>query len=447
MTRQERKKLRAERMANIQRHGALNASANLAEAHDTRFARRLVFIILATLAAVIVWAANTPVNEITSGNGVIQTRTLIERVEHPDGGLVTEILVVKGQRVTAGTRLMTFDTDSLFREMGKLRATQASLLAERSRIAFLLENKGIVPAFTEISELAPDELLFWAEQSYLAAQLDLIEAERQAIIAARAVLFARRENLGKEAALLKGRVERSRRGQSSGALARNAVEQIEREHLQMQRTLIDLDGEIAAQKNAIDTSLLRRAELLTQRQREAALRRAEVEEKIVSVALSIAEVEARIDRADVVATVSGTVMDIGASNPREIIAPGDLIAQIVPDGSAVEAEVEISADRIGNVEVGMEARLKVLSYDFTRFGEIVGQVAGISPSSFENETGETVFRVTVALPRNGENAELIGRPVRPGMTVTADILTDSKKVLTYLLKPLRVLGDRAFSEA
>jgi hypothetical protein len=33
------------------------------------------------------------------------------------------------------------------------------------------------------------------------------------------------------------------------------------------------------------------------------------------------------------------------------------------------------------------------------------------------------------------------------MTVTADILSDSKKVLSYLLKPLRALGDKAFTEA
>ena len=214
----------------------------------------------------------------------------------------------------------------------------------------------------------------------------------------------------------------------------------------MQRALIDLSGEIAAQVNGIETNGLRRTELLTQRQREAALRRAEVEEKIVNVALSIAEVEARLERAEVVAHVTGTIMELAVSNPNEIVSPGDPIAEIIPDGSAVEAEVEISADRIGHVDIGMEARLKVLSYDFTRFGEIVGHVAAISPSSFENETGETVFRVTVALPRNGENAELTGRPIRPGMTVTADILTDSKKVLTYLLKPLRVLGDRAFLE-
>ncbi len=447
MTRREKKKQRAIRQLNIRRHGALNANANLPEAHDTRFARHLVFIILATLGAAIVWAGNTPVNEIASGSGVIQTRTLAERVEHRDGGVVTNILVKKGQRVIAGTPILTFDTSTLERELGKLRASQVALQAERNRIAFLLENKGVIPDFDTLSDLEPDELLFWVEQSYLVAQLDLIEAEAQAIRTTKTILRARRENLSKEASLLEGRMMRSQRGEKTGAVARNSVEQIEREFLQVQRALLELDGDITAQGNALETNLLQKAELLASRQRDAALRSAEIQEQIVNVALSVAEIEARIDRSEVFATVTGTIMELAVANPREIIAPGDLIAEIVPDGSAVEAEVEISADRIGNVEVGMEARLKILSYDFTRFGEVVGRVAAISPSSFETETGQTVFRVTVALPDEGEDATLIGRPIRPGMTVTADILTDSKKVLTYILKPLRVLGDRAFSEA
>ena len=438
---------RAVRRMNLRRHAALSASAHLPEAHDTRFARRLIYTLLATLIAIIIWAANTPVNEVTTGSGVIQTLTLAERVEHPDGGIVAEVHVTKGQRVLAGTPLVTFDTGSLMREMGKLRASQTALLAERSRIAFLLQDKGEIPDFETLDDLDPSELLFWAEQSYLDAQLDLIASERQAILATIAVLDARQGNLAEEAALLKARLERSRRGQSTGALARNAVEAIEREFLQLERTRIEVAGDITAQRNALNSSDLQRSELLAKRQREAALRRAEVEEKLVSTALSIAEVEARLTRAEVTATVAGTIMELAVANPREVIAPGDLIVEIVPDGSALEAEIEISADRIGNIDIGMEARLKVLSYDFTRFGEIVGHVAAISPSSFETEKGDTMYRVTLALPNDGEGVALTGRPVRPGMTVTADILTDSKKVLTYLLKPLRVLGDRAFSEA
>lgn len=432
---------------NLQRHGALSASASLPEAHDTRYARRLIHTILAIVLIMLIWAGSTPVDEVTTGHGTIQTRTLAEQVEHPDGGIVAEIDVEKGQRITAGAPLLRFDTGALEREMGKLRASQTSLVAERDRIAFLLEHKGAIPEFQTLDELDPSELLFWAEQTYLKAQLDVIASKQSAIDAAIAVLQAREANLTQETNLLQSRVERLRKGQQSGALARNDVERVEREFLQLERTKLEVQGDIAAQRSARDASDLQRAELLAKRQHEAALRRAEIEEKIVNVALSIAEIETRIARAQVVATVTGTIMELAVSNPREVVGPGDLIVQIIPDGSAIEAEIEISADQIGNVDVGMEARLKVLSYDFTRFGEIVGRVADISPSSFETEAGETMFRVTIALPNDGDGVALTGRPVRPGMTVTADILTDSKKILTYLLKPLRVLGDRAFSEA
>ncbi len=447
MTWRTDRKIRAERRKNLQQHGDLSASASLPEAHDTRYARRLIYTVLATALAILFWAGNTPVNEITSGHGTVQTRTLAERVEHPDGGIVADIHVEKGQRVISGTPLLRFDTGALERELGKLRASQTSLIADRDRISFLLEKKGAVPEFQTLDELAPNQLLFWAEQSYLDAQLDVIASRQQAIDTVIGVLQARAANLTEEANLLRARVERSRKGQSSGALARNSVEQIEREYLQLERARLELQGDIAAQRNAQDANDLQWAELLAKRQHEAALRRAEVEEKIVSVALSIAEIETRIARAQVVATVSGTIMELAVSNPQEVVGPGDLIVQIIPDGSAIQAEVEISADQIGNVDVGMTARLKVLSYDFTRFGEILGNVAAISPSSFETETGQTMFSVTIALPNDGENVALTGRTVRPGMTVTADILTDSKKILTYLLKPLRVLGDRAFSEA
>ena len=95
----------------------------------------------------------------------------------------------------------------------------------------------------------------------------------------------------------------------------------------------------------------------------------------------------------------------------------------------------------------MEARIKVATFDFAWFGTVTGHVASISPTSAENEQGETVYRVVLALPEEGRNLTLSGRALRPGMTVTADILGETKTVLAYLVKPLRSLHDRAFTES
>ncbi len=425
----------------------LSASGALPEAHEGRFAKALILTVVAALIALLLWAAITPVNEITSGRGVIKTRALSERVEHPDGGIISSINVVAGQEVSPGTRLMVFDTASLGREMEKLQASHDALEAERGRVIYVLEGKGHIPEFSSLSELTSEELLFWAEQSFVNAQLDLIDADSRAIHPAIDVLNARQSSMKRELEILQNRLDRNRSGQKSGVITLNTVELIEREFLQLQRAILEVDGEIASRRNALEANALRKTELQAKRNREAALRHSEIKEQIVKVQVTMVELDARIARATVTATISGTIMDMAVSNPGEVVAPGDLIAEIIPEQNSVEAEIEVSADRIGAVEVGMEARLKILSYDFTRYGEIVGKVAAVSPSSYQDDQGRNVFRVTIALPDGGETPHLANKPVLPGMTVTADILSDSKKVLSYLLKPLRALQDRAFTEA
>ena len=430
-----------------ERYANLDASGALPETHEGRFARALVWMIVAGLVALLAWASVTPVNEITTGRGTITTRASAERVEHPDGGVVSVVSTSAGARVNVGDSLLAFDTRTLEREMIKLQASYDTLFAERERIGLVLQGRRVDPASSTLGTLSPGEGLFWVEQALIDAQLDLIDADSSAIRPAIDILRARQASLTQERGILGERLVRTRSGQQSGVVALNTLETLEREVLQLERSILDVKGEIVGRESALAANELRKAELLASRNRDAAFRLAEVREQIVDVSETINEISARIERATVRATVAGTVMDITVSNPQEFVAPGEMIAEIIPDQNAVEAEIEVSADQIGAVEVGMPARLKILSYDFTRYGEIVGTVASVSPSSYLDELGNTVFRVTIALPDDGSAPRLGNRPVVPGMTVTADILSDSKKILTYLLKPLRAIGDRAFTEA
>ncbi len=232
-----------------------------------------------------------------------------------------------------------------------------------------------------------------------------------------------------------------------GLLSRNEAERLQQELLQSQRSALSLRADIAAQENELTRTQLRESELIAQRQRDAAQRLADIDSRIASARLTEEELKDRLARTVVRASVSGTVMSLAVSNPREVIGPGELIAEIVPADSVLQAQLEIPADRIGNVRVGMEARVKVLTYDFTRFGQLNGIVSEISPSSFINDAGQSMFRVTVDLPLEQPEFILDPAALAPGLTVTADVLVDERKVISYLLKPLRLLQDRAFSEA
>lgn len=106
--------------------------------------------------------------------------------------------------------------------------------------------------------------------------------------------------------------------------------------------------------------------------------------------------------------------------------------------------MRVKPSDIGNVQRGQRAELKVLAYDYSRYGTISGVVRSISAGTFQDEkTGEPYYKVRASLSRDyaGKNE---GRNLLvPGMTLTADILTDRTNLLMYLLGPIR----RGFGDA
>ena len=427
-------------------YAGLDQIADLPEQHDGRFTRRLIATIVLGLIVSVIWAAVTPVDEITIGSGVIKTQSNIVRVEHPYGGVIATLDIAAGQHVEAGARLLTIDSTSLERERETLLARKSVLDAEHRRVSFVLSGADRIEQVPASANISPEEQLFWAEQSFLSARLDIIAAEYDAIANRIGTLERRRNSMLREQILLNEQLERLSALVSRGSVRNSDVEATEREVHQIERAVLDLDGSILAERDALKANRLRQTELLAERKRDAAQRQAELTEKMVATEQTLAEINARLDRAVIVASISGTIQALSVSGADEVIGPGDLIAEIVPEGSPVEAEVEIGADKIGTIRPGQEARLKVSTYDFTRFGSIDGVVDAVSPTSFENEDGDTVYRITVKLPNGGENAALSGLPIRPGMVITADILSDQKTVLSYLLKPLREIRSGAFTE-
>ncbi|MEO0386137.1 MAG: HlyD family type I secretion periplasmic adaptor subunit [Pseudomonadota bacterium] len=424
----------------------LTATSALDEPHDKRLARATVAICAATVFAGFLWAAETPVDEITVGRGLILTQQQPERVEHPDGGVVAQILAQPGDDLAPGDTILTFDATTMTRELTTIRAQIDRLSDEADRLrAILREPKGRLPD-APIGSFDAPAAAFWAEQSYLAAQLDILAADR-ANIARRAETAAkRRANMQQEGLLLDRQFERTSALAELGTLRLTERDAVERERIQLQGNLLTLTAEAAEAEAALTENTLRRAELIAQRQRDAALRQTEIEEQLVGLSQNAAEIEARIARAVVRSEAGGRIQDLTVATRNEVVGAGELIAEVIAADSPLEAEVEVAADRIGAITPGMETRVKIMSYDFTRFGVVEGAVAAISPTSFVNPEGQVVFRVRVALADTGVDTRVAGQPVRPGMTVVADIKSGQKTVLGYLLKPLRALQDRALTE-
>jgi hemolysin D len=147
----------------------------------------------------------------------------------------------------------------------------------------------------------------------------------------------------------------------------------------------------------------------------------------------------------------GTVKDLATRTIGSVVAAGTVLMTLVPSNEPLRAEVWITHQDAGFVEVGQRAKLKLAAYPFQRFGMIDGQVQYVSPdasewpqasnverrrSDAEHVLPPTGYRILVSLAAPA--LEISGRYFRfsPGMEVTAEIHLGTRTILEYLLSPI-----------
>jgi HlyD family type I secretion membrane fusion protein len=145
-----------------------------------------------------------------------------------------------------------------------------------------------------------------------------------------------------------------------------------------------------------------------------------------------------LERLQLRSPVDGIVKSYTIKTIGGVIAPGSLVAEVVPIGQRLEAFTRVKPKDIGNVRLGQKVEVKVLAYDYSRYGTVSGKVEAISAGTFQDEkTGEPYYKVRVALDREYAGKKPGTNLLVPGMTLTADILTDRTTLLFYLLGPIR----------
>lgn len=434
------------------REEALSSSRLVGEERDGRHARAVIWTLLCGLVAFVTWASLTPVYEIVSGDGHIRPEGVATRIEHLDGGRVEAVAVAEGDVVARGDMLVRLAQGDLRAERAKSAARMEILDGEIGRHEALLELDlagGAAPRPRELlSGLDP---AFAEEIGYRLAQIEAIRARRAVTAAREAALGERRVKLAEELGILRAQAGRYAGATDPTVFTRREIEDLDREVIGLERAIAEVDGEILVLAATAAQTVSEEDELVASYRRDAAMRLGDLRERRVEVEQTLIQIDDRLERTVMRAPIGGTVGQIAIRGAGEIVGPGEIIMEIVPDAARLYAEVEVAADRIGGVARGQEASLKVLTYDYTRFGEIAAVVEQISPSSYADEDGRSVFRLRLSVLDEASAGHLgpFGPhgAISPGMTVIADIRSGRRTILSYLVRPARIAADRAFTEA
>ena len=148
------------------------------------------------------------------------------------------------------------------------------------------------------------------------------------------------------------------------------------------------------------------------------------------------------------APMSGIVKNVRYTTLGAVLKAGDELLQIVPSDDALIIEARVKPSDVAFLRHGLRANVKLDAYDYTLYGALKGEVIYISPDTLEEDLKrdeKPYYRVHIRTDSNVPNGQK-ALEVRPGMTASVEIITGSRTIANFVLKPLRRTVDEALHE-
>lgn len=426
-------------------------SLSAAAVHRTpRYLIAVVMIFALFLIAAILWMNWAKIDVVIRGAGKVSPASQVQNIQSLEGGIISEILVVEGQRVKIGQSLIKISDIAFSSSFEENRLLYLELLARSSRLQAEAFDLAFKPE-PEVSEDAPhlmksERSLFDSNQAQLKETLsgleEKISQQKSALLEAQ----SKQRQLKRSLDLVKKEIKIKQPLKERGIIS-------EVEFLQLQQREAEFEGEIEAARLSVPRiqSTIEEARFNKQKeklnfQNNAKKELNEVNAEISRIKETQTALQDRVKRTTLRSPVNGIVQRLYINTIGGVISPGNNILDIVPQEDSLLVELKIKPADIAYVSVGQFARLKFSAYDFAIHGSLQGIVTFISADTITTEEGESFFLVRVKPTKPFLGVKSGELPIKIGMTAEADIITDKKTILSYLTEPVHRGIDKALRE-
>lgn len=432
--------------------------------------RTLAFLIMAFAVIAVGWSIVGRIDVHATLQGKIIPSGKVKVIEPLITGTIREIRVKPGQRVAEGDVLLELDPTEHTADRVKLSEELAMLELSRLRLAAALEALADGTPARQVLIAPPDDAppaMVVLHQNMLRQSLTAHEAELASIEGERRQRERERDRV---TASIKARqklialtTERSEifsqlheQGIGSKARALDAAQLLQDQTV----ALVEEEGRLAEVKasiEALDKRLVERREVYADK---ATGELADTEAKVSAVRQDLTKARQRERQSTLTAPVAGRVQQLAVHTVGDVVTTGQQLMVIVPEGTQLEVEAMLLNKDKGFVQEGQTVRIKVETFPFTKYGTIDGEVLDVSNDAVSSNpqaqgqgqsaavqaTGPLVFPVRISLARESILVDGTDVALTPGMSVAAEVKTDERRVIEFILTPLLKFRDEALHE-
>ncbi|MBT9314462.1 HlyD family type I secretion periplasmic adaptor subunit [Leptothoe spongobia] len=382
------------------------------------------------------WAWFGTMQEVSQAQGQLLPEGDTYKIQPIVTGEISKIWVKEGDTIQSGQVAIELDTEVLESEVERLSQSLKALTTQ-------LQKTQVLIAQTQY-EAAAQQTIADAE----------IQTQEAAIIESQANISTNQDlvfQLTTDLEANQVRLERLGSLLDEGAISKEYLFDVEQTLRDRHRAMTERQGQVQqalAQSEQLNAQLdLRRAEA-TKRELEAQekLKRLQIEAddleaKLAETNTLLKAAQTNLDQMFLYAPVNGTVASVNISNIGEIIQPGQTIIEIAPAETPLVLSALIPNREVGLVETGMPVQMKFDAFPYQQYGIVSGKVTSISPDSKLDETMGAVYEVEIALNRDHVIHEKKVIPLKAGQTASAEIVIRKRRVIDFLLDPIRQLKE------
>jgi len=405
-------------------------------------------VVIVAFVAFLIWGFTALLDQgvVLSGTVVVQGNR--KAVQHPSGGVVSQILVREGDEVHEGdvvVKINPLNVDANLlqaeNEFINVLATYSRLLAER------LDEKSIkwdaellaMDKKAQVKEaMILQSALFSSRRSEYSGQRDILlrqaQGLREQIQDKQQILKLRESQIGS----ITEDAESMRKLAVDGFVPRTNANNAERSSVEAQIGLTSMQGEISTIKTSLAANELELIKIKSgyNRQLDTELNDAQkAKEGLRAKVLSL-----RFDQSlsNVKAPTSGVVVALKAHTVGGVISGGQVLMEIVPKEKKLIIEAAVPPEMIDKVSVGMvtDMRFTALSAFITPVIPGVVKLVGADrlpplPPLFPRE----YFLAQIETTAEGQKL-LRAKEIVAGMPVEVVIKSGERTFMSYLFKPL-----------
>lgn len=389
---------------------------------------------------------------IASGNLVVESE--LKKVQHPTGGVVADILVSEGERVARGQILVKLDStvakatlNAVSHELAELSARQARLEAERdgtSEPSFPRTAAGENQSDAMAAIIAGERRLFQfrvdamrGQKAQLRERINQLQDEARGLDNQLAAKRVEIDLVGKELEGVRDLWEKK-------LIPLTRLMSLQRDAARLGGDSGKLESALAQTRGKIAETELQILQIDQSARSEVATQLADIRAKMAELTEKRSAAQDQSERIDIRAPQAGLILNQSVHTKGGVISAGEQLMQIVPDSDALTVEARLRPTDIHEVRVGQAATLRFTNFNQRTTPEIEGSVTRVSADAVKDDrVQEPYYLVRLRFARSEalKSLELL-----PGMPVEVFIRTESRSMMSYLVKPLRDQVEHAFRE-